>query len=568
MPTVPGLTPDQVPSPQGTPEVSVSTPIEAFGGAVAHAISGLGGAVEQSSDKIWQRATEFQDLQNRAEVDKADAAYMEKAGLLHAQFSARQGQDAVQAFPKYIQDLKDERERIGGTLTNQMTQKMYDSQTLSTMGRTIFNGAGHAGQQAKIAALDAITQRQTVAAGMAANTDDPVLREQMRAKVFALETEKARQTGTMDSLPEKQFIINSALFANQIAHQAQKDPVSAADELDAKRMSMTEEDYNRTEAKVRTYRNAIGSANLADDIYKSGLKEGEQTLSLKDMQDMARTRAQKEFPDDAEYERHAVDAVDHAYRQGVSAENNTRWTNKQIIAGAQLAGADTPQKLLADPQVAKAYSDLPAKDQKAITYQMNNQANDANFTRLWGMAKATDDATRTAFMDMDLNKEPLSESARRRLITERDRILKQPNEDPRVWRAMSWLRGANGAQLEALGVYRRNPKSSEDFDSFVGTLDQALEDWQSQHGKPATQEDVTKKIAPLIMQSQTNKTWFGLGPAAEETKLVEPTPAFRKAAIADRVQRGEPEPTDMQIRRDYVRMTLKEKYGRAAKPSE
>jgi len=135
MPTVPGLTPDQVPSPQGTPEVSVSTPIEAFGGAVAHAISGLGGAVEQSSDKIWQRATEFQDLQNRAEVDKADAAYMEKAGLLHAQFSARQGQDAVQAFPKYIQDLKDERERIGGTLTNQMTQKMYDSQTLSTTVR-------------------------------------------------------------------------------------------------------------------------------------------------------------------------------------------------------------------------------------------------------------------------------------------------------------------------------------------------------------------------------------------------------------------------------------------------
>jgi hypothetical protein len=567
MPTVPGLVPDQAPSLQGTPEVGIATPVEAFGGAVAHAISGLGGAVEQASDKVWQRAVEFQDLKNRSEVDKADAAYMEKAGILHAQFSALQGDAATQAFPKYIQDLKDERERIGGALSNPMTQKMYDSQTLSTMGRTIFNGAGHAGQQAKVAALDAINQRQTVAAGLAANSDDPATRQAYRDKVLALEAEKARQTGTMSALPERQFIINSSLDANVIQHQAEKDPIAAADALETKRASMTEDDYNRTLAKVRTFRNAIGSTNLAEDIYNAGVKDNEQTLSLKDMQDMARTRAQKEFPDDAEYAKHAVDAVDHRWRQGVTAEQQQRWSDKQTIAGAQLAGASTLQQLLADPQAKAAYESLPPKDRKALTFTMNNQANDQNFTRLWGMAKSNDDATRTQFMDMDLNKEPLSESARRRLISEKDRILKNPGEDPRVWRAMSWLRGANGAQLESLGVYRRNPKSSEDFDSFVGTLDQALEDWQSQHGKPASQEDVTKKIAPLIMQSQTNKTWFGLGPAAEETKLIEPPDTFRKSAIADRVNHGDPEPTDAQIRRDYVRMMLKEKYGRSAKPS-
>lgn len=566
MPTVPGLTPDIAPSSQGTPEVGIATPVEAFGGAVGHALSGLGGAVEQGSDKIWARAVEFQDLKNRADVDKADAAYMEKAGILHAQFSALQGDAAQQAFPKYISDLKQAREDIRGGLSNEMVQKMYDSQTLSTMGRTIFNGAGHAGQQAKVAAVDAINQRQVVAMGMAANTDDPVLRETMRQKVLALNAEKHAQTGTMESLPESNFQVNSSLFANQIQYQARKDPVGAEEELESRKMLMTKEDYDQTVNKVRTFRNAIGSQNLAQDIYNSGVKDNEQTLSLKDMQDMARKRAQKEFPDDAEYQRHAIDAIDHVWRQGVTAEQQGRWSNKQVIAGAQLGGAKTLQELLADPAAAQAYHSLPARDQKAITFDYNNKADDSNFTRLWGQAKSQDEDVRAQFMDADLNKEPLTESARRRLISERDRILKQPNEDPRVWRAMSWLRGANGSQLEAVGVYRRNAKSPEDFDNFVGTLDQALEDWQSQHSKAATQEDVVKKIAPLIMQSQTNRTLFGFGPQAEETKLIEPTPEFRKAAIADRVNHGDPEPTDAQIRRDYVRMTLKDKYGRS-KPS-
>ena len=105
---------------------------------------------------------------------------------------------------------------------------------------------------------------------------------------------------------------------------------------------------------VLTSRNAIGSANMAEDIFNSGVKDGEQTLSLKEMQDMARTRAQKEFPDDAVYARHAVDAMDHRFREGVVAENQARWSNKQIIAGAQMAGANTLQKLLADPAASES----------------------------------------------------------------------------------------------------------------------------------------------------------------------------------------------------------------------
>ena len=160
MPQVPGLVPSVAPTEGGPGPIGLDVPVDAFGGAVGHALAGLGGAVEGASDKIWQRAVDLQDLNNRAEVDRGDAKYMEEAGKLHAQFSALQGDAAQQAFPKYIEDLKSARENIRGGMSNPMTQRMYDSQTLSTMGRTIFNGAGHAGQQAKVAALDALSKRQ------------------------------------------------------------------------------------------------------------------------------------------------------------------------------------------------------------------------------------------------------------------------------------------------------------------------------------------------------------------------------------------------------------------------
>src|SRR5258708_26195187 len=127
MPTAPGLTPDQQAGGMATPSVNVSAPVEAFGGAVGTALSTVGRDVEGAGDKIWARAVELQDLQNRTEVDKADSTFMEQAGLIHANFGALQGQDRAAAFPKYIQDLKDTREKIKGTLTNPMSQRMFDT---------------------------------------------------------------------------------------------------------------------------------------------------------------------------------------------------------------------------------------------------------------------------------------------------------------------------------------------------------------------------------------------------------------------------------------------------------
>src|SRR5229473_5333315 len=160
MPQVPGLVPDQTPSLGGTPDVNLAVPTDAFGGAVGHALSGLGHDIEGASDKIWAQAMNMQNLQNETEAKSADADYMMKAGMKHAEFNAKEGNNASpEALQAHIQELQDLRVQTRSGLSNPMAQKMFDGSSLSFMGRTIFNAAGHAAQQSKVASNNASTAR-------------------------------------------------------------------------------------------------------------------------------------------------------------------------------------------------------------------------------------------------------------------------------------------------------------------------------------------------------------------------------------------------------------------------
>jgi hypothetical protein len=124
-----------------------------FGANIGRAVQQLGATSEQVGNEIFARGLAMQDLANHSEAQAADAAYMQKAGELHADFSSKQGKDAVDAYPAYMDALKQARTDIGSTLSNPMSQKLYDAGSLSTMGRTIFNAAGHAATQNKVYAV-------------------------------------------------------------------------------------------------------------------------------------------------------------------------------------------------------------------------------------------------------------------------------------------------------------------------------------------------------------------------------------------------------------------------------
>lgn len=151
MPQVPySGVPTVAPGGEPTPRYQADVKPESFGVNVWQSVQNLGQTANKVGDELFARGIAMQDLYNHSVAQQADADYMQKAGELHANFSSLQGKAAVDAYPQYIEDLKAARSKISGGLPNEMAQKLFDSQSLSTMGRTIFNGAGHAGQQNKV----------------------------------------------------------------------------------------------------------------------------------------------------------------------------------------------------------------------------------------------------------------------------------------------------------------------------------------------------------------------------------------------------------------------------------
>lgn len=570
MPQVPGITPTQGVSGSGTPEINFAVPVEAFGGAVGQAVSHLGGALEQAGDKVWQEALRLQDLQNRTEVDKADADYMEKAGKLHAEFSSLQGENATKAFPQYIADLKSAREEIRGGLSNPAVARLYDSQTLSTMGRTIFNGAGHAGQQAKVAQLDALSAKQSSLTSMAASSDDPEFQEWARKRLTSIVQQKHAIKGTPESIPDEMQAVNSSLATNVVIHKAYSDPVGAFDELETlrKQGKLTDEDYNRAYSRIAPRRQTMIAQNIADDVYNSGVKDGQQTKSLKDLQEQARAAAAKQAPDDALMQQHAVNAVDARYNQQRAAENDAKNRNNQTIDAAIATGeVKSVRDLQNNPATAPAYDALPDSVKRALPGRINSYQRTTtdyisrqNYEQLKGMALNGDPAVQAQFMDIDINAlDNLNRADKNHLIELRGRMLKKEETDTRVGRAMGWLRTSQGAELERLRIYRRDAHDPDEYDRFVGSLHSALEDWQQTHGKPASQTDITEKIGPMLLKGRGDAGWF----SSESHEYNVPPQEIVDQLQAGAEKRGLPRLSDREIQRAYVQALLKKNYPSA-----
>ena len=132
---------------------------------------------------------------------------------------------------------------------------------------------------------------------------------------------------------------------------------------------------------------------------------------------------------------------------------------------------------------------------------------------------------------------------------------------------MSWLRQSRGGELAALGVFRRDNKSPEDYDHMTGTLSSALDLWQESHGKPPSYDDVVNTIGPQVLKSRAvpgwlygtnNEPFFKPDVNSQEYKL------FQRKATEDVTNTGAVAPTEAEIDRAYTRMQLLKLYPKKA----
>lgn len=515
---MPGVPYDPVPSiaptEAATPRPNVNAPVGAFGGEVAHAIEGLGAVTTHAGNELFGRAVAIQQLNNETEAREADAKYMIGAGDLHAKFNSLEGQERVKAFPQYTKDLQDLRVKTRNDLSNPMAQKMYDASSLSTMGRSIFNGAGAAATANKEWAHTTVNaQHELLVKGTYDSPDDD---SAFRAAISQNHSTSATRAALTPggASPERVALMqrqgDSTIASNRILGMARNQPYKASQMLEQykKEGLLFGKDYETVSNKVQSYAQTVGADTVANQVLEKYLQsDGTYSKTAREMQTEAVDTAQKMYPDDPKMESATRSVFDRNYNQRDWTRDRDARVVEQHMADYRTKGVMSVDMLPPDLVKRMSSTQIARYPREANAYResIDKQTNKADFQRLLGLYNNNNGA----FMETNIISQPGLSKENIDYFTKLQRQA-TANGDPRVTKAMSTLRGAVPATLESLSIYRRDHKSPEDYDRFTGALHEAIQAWQENTGKPPNEKELTKEIFPnLVMQVTDPDRWFG-----------------------------------------------------------
>jgi len=566
----------------GTPDIALGVPVDAFGGAVGHALSGLGHDIEGASDKIWAQAMNMQNLQNETEAKSADADYMMKAGMLHAQFNAKEGNNASpEALQAHIQELQDLRVKTRGGLSNPMAQKLFDGSSLSFMGRTIFNAAGHAAQQTKVAANNASTAR--VAATQdniaAAPTDDITFQRGLRTIQSEVEAQGRNSGWSEDQISETSKQRVSETFAKRIIGLAPNNAIGAQkmfDQAVAAKVLLSNE-ASRVQNTVQAQYRLQGSRIISDQVLgklRDGDEEGDKSLNDYISEGMSKVTEGDLDKNDPLFKDWVREKITQDYNRHKSVVRDGQQQAEQTVASAMMTGnkegvlpKSVDELKLIDPKVSDAWDSMKPTTQRKYMQALAQNARGErvawtddslrNYQQMKGQAH--DDPV--AFLARDVVGENLPTSGKRELINLQQRLRAQSESDPRVARAISILT----PDLRAAGIDRTSDKDG--YYQFVGGLQDQLDQFQKDNKKVPKAEEVRKIGAQLMQEQATGRRgWLYFTDETTPTYQL-PVPDEEMTRLrndSDWAAQGV-KPTDKMLERVYRAQKFRELYGGSAK---
>lgn len=573
MPTVPyNPVPTVQPSSAGTPELRPQVNADAFGVGIGEAIKGLGGTISHVGDELFARGLALQKLQNETIAKQADTDYMIKAGELHAQYNALEGKAAVDAYPQYAKDLQAAREQFRQNLPTDEARKMYDSQSLSTMGRSIFNGAGHAASQ----------QKRWSAGVVQSNIDAE------RDQIFANPKDEVAVERHIKALPSKVEDLGvlhgwgdeqtqqaakrevSATRAMQIKGMARTDPVKAQELFEKFRPTMTAKDIDSTEQVVQRQTYTTGArlidAEVNKDLYNPDRAPDAKEIPLSERVAQARKMAEKKYPDDPLAVEYATKQVEAGYNRFKQIERQDNDVNRQTVEGA-LLGLNNPEgripatmdELRADPKAAAAYDAMkPTQKKQVLATLARNAKGDVTETperrdryhTLLGMAQTLP----PEFLDTNVAAEDIPAKWKTELYKLQLKVQKGQGDDPRVGAAMRQLEPA----LRGAGI---TMQTKDDYLKFKGALMGAMQGYRDQNQKPPSADDIQKMGAQLLQEKSNPSGWF---PWSKERTYAIPVPEAAAIAIKEDPAWNGATPTDEQVLQIYARAQFKKLYGKSS----
>src|SRR5216684_2483303 len=594
MPQVPGLVPDQTPSLGGSPDVSLGVPVDAFGGAVGHALSGLGHDIEGASDKIWAQAMNMQNLQNETEAKSADADYMMKAGMLHAQFNAKEGNQASpEALQAHIQELQDLRVKTRGGLSNPMAQKLFDGSSLSFMGRTIFNAAGHAAQQSKVAANNASTARvqATQEAISASPADDLTFLRGKRAIESEVESQGRNSGWSPEQTEETSKHVVSDTIAKRATTLAKTDLFGAQTLYDqgVKSKALLPQDADKVSNTLQVQFRNQGSRIISDTVLGDRRSGDEENIPAQDYID----RAMKMVDTDPRFKSAAAadplfkdfvrEKITSQYNRQRAVETDADNMNVRTIGQAMMKAnqeglrPSTVEQLLAvDPAVGPVWDEISRNPKLQMSFLKTLEHNAtaphiAPSPENLALHHAAIDQANTGsqeqqaeFMSHDwANETKMTYAQRSQLLDLQSRKLKAGEAnitaDPRVGRALGIL----DQEMFNAGITKTG--SPDNYHALRGALQSELIQYQSDNKKMPKPEEILE-MGKNLMRSQTIKGagWFGFD-ANTPVYQIPITDEDKAPIVKDYTAKFGKPPGDAMIERIVRAQHYKQFYGGSAK---
>jgi hypothetical protein len=518
-------------------------------------------------------------------------------GMADANFTTQKGNNAVGQYPKFLQDTDERRKKFREGLPNDETRRMFDNRTMAIMGRSVRSASSHMGVEQKNAYITSL------------DADVKSWEREVSNHPFDEELMGRARDGLRDSIRKKNDALGNernvaeveiaegmeSLLAKKLVAASSERPFETWDAFQELKGQLKGTTRDQVEHTLLDNMRSSGSRGAADRVttdLRTGKPDDKYTI------DQRVEDAMKDLPpqvkDDPQMRKNIRDRIEGSFRDIAQQRQITRYQNTnmmyRILSGDESGGAlpKDEDAFKAHPQgklIWDSEDDIGKQKIRDAIRLANTRAlqvdpilSDMNRRTWLGTAAANPAEFFEKMQDPTVLYGKMNREDRNFIRGLYEKMLKSPQANPNVTKAMTWLKDANGNTLVELGVdHLKRGQNDEDYYNFRGGILLTLEEWSAAHkGQMPTREQFDKEIAPNILkwkpQSWTNWLTFGaVGEPGEEpfwkdAKVPEDWDRNRRHEIAlDKGIDPDSIPKE-QIAKDYLQHLYRESIKPKAKP--
>jgi hypothetical protein len=498
---------------------------EAVGAAFSHA----GQVADKSGTELFNRAVALQEITNETATNEAVAGYDVADGKAQADFLSTKGTNASGQFAQFSKDAQERRNKFRDTLANDSQKRLFDNKTMNMMGRTIREGARHAGVEQKNAYISSLDSN--VATKFREVSDHPFdddLYNSSLPELRELIEKKHQALGHYGDEAKNEYTeVTQKLLADRLTHQSLEQPNQAWDNYQKAKEFMPEAMRDQVEHTLMDRIKDSATLGAHDKVmkdYLSGAPDESKTIQervdagVKELPQVIKDHPEQLRKAEKELRQRIEGSVrDYQQQRSINVYNHRNDTYRILNA------EKPPLKLedfLAIPEGKRIYeasNDIERAQIKELIYTMANRefrvdavTSQKNREKYLTQFLTNRDEFMKSMEDMRSVMGGMNGSDRRTILNLYEKVLKSPAADPDVAKGMSWLKQQFGPQMRELGVYDspRRGEATEDWDHLHNGVYEAIQDWRAKHkGAMPSQEEFNKNIAPTILKDIKGTTW-------------------------------------------------------------